>query len=850
MSLAALMYIVAVCISPVFAQATAESHIPDQQRLDSIAKNLPLLEQKVYSTLLFGGSSPVSITGEARIKGTYHLFSECPDFLAYGDRMGIIPSGGIRLGLVAQPSRNLVLWSKLGLTSKLTGNRVRRMDSTGSFSPTESHYYSENNPLAIFEDMAAGAAYTTSDVSLWLKLGAIIWTEASPLTIWKSEPRAFAWEYLEYEDEAPSSEYYKSNVEIGEKTGRAAWNKKAFNGINLESLTLPYDFYINLLYAKFPDYDPFEREYMDFSTDLGYAAEEKNPSIIETGYGDSYRHIFHARLAKKFNDLTLGANYNMINCSKDIIYAENPSAMFFNAMFNLQYSRGKPLWADEYKVVRTATTVDSIPLDCGKGFYKEPKVFSLDLKGDLFTHFNMHADVGFSRIDTTWVWGDTVKTDMEKTPLTVKKTAQTYSDLTPAVYTNLSYAFPSVTVTADMAYAKRGFYSPFSFISPMDAFYAFGTNCVGEGTFSAKTEASPYSQNMAGAQLTISPKVPGTGHFDIKYGQHFQPESARDLLFIPYRLNGMDLNSTITSSYNMDGFGTVDYPMAGKYYRRLGDESFDPQVSITGKPNDPNDPTDPNSGASGSNGFSHIEESPEKGGLHADYLSMFEGFVPYDDPVQLLLNIKSRRNVISRYRQVGPGPLGRVINDNGDTVTVTNPSLVADANGFVPMHKKYTGNLELDAAYDIGPLIHFPNKFYLAGYLAISSVTNAFKALTFNENGNEMLLWSSYYRFEPAIGLTSKFYLDILLGVENWRSNKAWMNLAVADDGTEDLENPLVKRVPMNYKDVAYGIGFDWDMLTRTALHFRIKKFTHSDANFTQNDYESYLTSLEITMFF
>jgi len=850
------------------AALTADSHTPDSTRLDSIEKSLPFLEGKVLSTLLFGGSAPVSVTGEARLKGTYHDFTEYPSFLGphlkydggsdstAQDRAALLPTGGTRLGLVVQPSRNLALWSKLGFSSKFSGIRMRAMDTAnGGFSLAQAHYFSANNPVAIFEDMAAGIAVMTEPVSFWIKMGSIIWAEASPLTIWKAEPRAFAWEYLEYEDEQPSSEYYKSNVAIGEKTGRAAWNKKAFNGINLETINLPLDFYVDLLYAKFPDYDPYEREYMDFSGDLGYASEELNPVIIQTGYGDSYRHTVHARIAKKLADLTLGLNYNGITVANDIIYAQGPSGIFFNSMFSIDNSataKGKPVWASEYKytdstgkVLGTGShapagyigRIDSSALDFGKGFYKEPHAFSIDLKGNIGPHFSLQTDIGVSRTDTTWVWADTVPTDRATVPLTVQKIEHTYSDFVPAMYTNLGFDAKSFNVSADLAYMKKGFNSPFSFVNPMDAFFAFGSNTVGEGTFSAKTEASPYCQNMAGMQLSVSPKLPGDGHVILKYGQHFQPETGRDLLFFPYRLNGMDVTSFITSSYNLDGLGTVDYPMTGvKYDRRLGDESYDPQLDVKG------DPTD----------WAHLEEGPEKGGLRADYLSMYEGFVPYDDPRQVLLNIRSRRGQINQKRDVSPGPLGKVIQDNGDTVELTNNTLISDDNGFVPMHRKYTGNLELDVAYDIGPFIHYKNKFYLSVYAAIEGVSTALRALDVNENDNDMLLWSSYFRFEPAIALTGQFYLDILLGFENWRSNKAWMNLAVGDDGKEDLDTSavIIKRVPINYQDVAYGIGFDWDILTRTALHWRCKWLTHTDVGYGKNDYDAFLTSLELTTFF
>src|SRR6185437_14209184 len=91
------------------------------------------------------------------------------------------------------------------------------------------------------------------------------------LTIWKSQPRTFAWDYLPYEIEQPISRYYEYNIVKGEKSGRAAWNKKAFNGVDLRSIDLPLGFETQLVWAAFERYDNFEREFIDFSNDLGLA---------------------------------------------------------------------------------------------------------------------------------------------------------------------------------------------------------------------------------------------------------------------------------------------------------------------------------------------------------------------------------------------------------------------------------------------------------------------------------------------------------------------------------------------------------------------------------------------------
>lgn len=890
-------------IATLFAESTIKDHRTPEERMDSLDAVLPYLEKKVLSTLLFGASSPVNLTGEARIKGQYHRFTTYPDFLGpHGNEDGIgsdtIMSGErsylqagweesmIRLGLVVRPSRNTVLWSKFGFAHTFPGNRVTNLG--GGLSPVQGRHNAQGWPTNMYEDMCAGIAIRTIPVSFWMKTGSILWSEASPFTIWKAQARMFAWEYLPYEIEEPISGYYDYNIAKGEKIGRAAWHKKAFNGFNLESITLPRGFYLNLIYGKFGEYDKFEREGMDFAVDLAYAAEDSLIDIIETGYGDSYRHMFHARLAKEIKGLMLGLNYNNIHASEDIIYAQSPAGIFFNSMFDLEFRDfvgifHGPNWASESKyysrdsltgAVIDSTIASSVPqdyigpgkyydsvaLDCGRGFYKESQAFSVDLRGTIGTNFEIHADIGFSKVDTNWVYGDTINSTFGNLrPLSVKKREIKSTGLIPALYTKLKYN-GKIGLESDIAYVSEGFYSPFSFVCPMDAFYAFGTNLLGAGTFMGPTEASPYFQNMAGAWLSVSPKLPAYGHLRVKYGQHFQLHKGRDLLYFPYRLNGMDLNSILYSTYAKWGSGTIDFPFPDvKYDRRLGDESYDPTLHIDGR----------------SKGeIAHVDEGPEKGGLRADYLAVYEGFVAYDDPFQVMMNYLCTTGKIQRERTFtlrdtvgfvcangvtsdeiaeGAAELGYDTFSVADTMYVYNPAqtMHRDANGFVPLHKKYSFNFELDGAYDIGPLVRYKRELFLGGYTGLSGVAIHPKPLAFNAEDDDILLWSLYLRFEPAIALTKKFYCIGLLGYENWRSEKSWMNIHRDSDDNSEMEgDALFQRVPINYKETAYGIGFDWDMLDRVGLHGRYKLMRHYDEQHSANNQKWFLLSMELKMFF
>jgi hypothetical protein len=133
-------------------------------------------------------------------------------------------------------------------------------------------------------------------------------------------------------------------------------------------------------------------------------------------------------------------------------------------------------------------------------------------------------------------------------------------------------------------------------------------------------------------------------------------------------------------------------------------------------------------------------------------------------------------------------------------------------------------------------------------------------------------LWSAYLRLEPAIALHKNFYLLGLFGFENWRSRKSWMMVGLdrretISAGDETVSNPAHNKVvgirnptstkdlfvggssegtgavredefvqvPVDYRDFAFGIGFDWDMLERVGLHGRVKWISHTDKGF--NDY-------------
>jgi hypothetical protein len=736
-----------------------------------------VLESKVLSTLLYGGSSPVSFSGEARLRLSEHDFSKYPKYLARDQSWTQANYEGnesmIRLAMVVRANRNAILWAKLGFQNTLPGiflNKDAAATDGSGFTRDQNRHDKSDVTANIHEDDAAGLAIRTVPASFWVRMGNVLWTEASPLTIWKAQPRTFAWDYLPYEVEQPVGRYYEYNIAKGEKTGRAAWNKKAFNGIDFRSIDLPAGLQLALLWGTFERYDNFEREFVDFSNDLAYA--DLPTDAKQQGIGDSYRHMYHGRLAKEkaIGNLTLGFNTVGILYKPDIAQ---------NKLWRTNFGVREALIADtaNHKQLRFLN---------GEGFYKEPQVYSVDLKGAINEKLDVHFDAALGIMDTVWVRYavDSSGTDsmghksFKGTASRDKKAA----DPIPALYARIRSLY-GLPVQADIAYIPKGFYSPFSFAAPVDGFFPVGANLVGAGKFIGRGEASPYSQNMAGINLAVSPNV-GYGHFRIGYGQHFQPTKARDVLYFPYRLNGQDFNSVFQSSYNRWGNNLVDHSLtSGKYIRRLGDESF--------RTKEDKDPF-----------------GPEGGGMRSDYLSIFEGFVPYENVGQADSNLNNPTNILTR-------------------------------SPYVPQHQKWAFNFELDGAVDIGPRIGYAHDLFLSGYFALNGVSSQFRPMAFAPK--DLMLWGTYFRMEPAIALTEKFYVLGLAGYENWRSDMAYM------------ENPAtgaVVRAPIDYWDYAFGGGFDWDIASRTGLHGRYKWMKHKDEFFSANDWTNALVSAEIKMWF
>ena len=202
-------------------------------------------------------------------------------------------------------------------------------------------------------------------------------------------------------------------------------------------------------------------------------------------------------------------------------------------------SRINSIWRTNFNLGANRTAFDtttgrSFSFRTGRGFYKEPKVLSADIKGSINEKLDIHFDLAAGMVDTVWRKFDSTSRKIGDEPRKTygyDSTTIASTDPVVAAYLRIKSKY-GIPVQTDLAYIPKGFYSPFSFAAPQDAFFPVGSNMVGAGKFITRGEGSPYAQNMAGINVSVSPNV-GYGHFRVTYGQHFQPKTAQRSALLP-----------------------------------------------------------------------------------------------------------------------------------------------------------------------------------------------------------------------------------------------------------------------------------------------------------------------------
>lgn len=821
--------------------------------LDSVQNGLDKYESMARRSLVGGGSKPVSFAGEAIGKIVSSAYDKSPTWMDADKTQFKNSFVALRMAMVASPNRNLRLWSKIAFNHAMLGNHAAS-NLTGN--GTESGTTVENGwnrsvstgeagfrmGSLVYEDMSAGLVAKIGPTTWSAKAGGVLWNELSPLTVWKTQPRIFAWDYLPFELEQSTAQFYDYGTVKGEKSGRAAWNKKPFQGIQLESVELPYGMYFNGFYGIYEGYNKNQAWLvpMDKNTELHYTQGDAGYRSYSTkgfGISDQYRFSSFLRLAKTDlpNGLAAGANWFGYNIDKDY-----PKQWKWVPTNETQYLavgnfNGKQQYVNNY--------------------YVEPKTASFDVRRTVPGGLNFHVDLALSKADTSFFRVDSTdeatlyRADMQAKAATTKpfnEVGKTSTNWVPGLYTTVGYPVLVADKQFDLelrtVYFPKKFQSVGSIVNPMDGIFPYEANMTGAGKFAGADNGTAYASNMAGTNLIVKAPVP-RGHAKLSWGVHSQLENGNDLVYFPWRQNGAAYNATLASDFTQYDFGLLDdyitSPTANKRQaRRLGDEFYM-------GPNGAKNPYAPQIGAAG--------------GARGAFLSVYENFVGYKLG-RAWKGAATRAKVSAEELPQWIADSTAFANDPGVKEVVENL-----ANGTMPQSKKFTSNLSLDGAWEISQLWNGKRSVFLGGYLALNSVTKSNAIIpAFSADDDNVLLAGKNIRIEPVIQVTPKFYVIGLLGNETWKSSYgvAYLNDSASAPKNADW-NPskqpgLLVSAPIDYSDWIYGLGFDWDMASRVGLHVRCQYFTHEDKGISTerpkaagiNDYQAWLTSAEVKMWF
>lgn len=892
-----------VSVPAVWSQSTPPA-LGDAAKveLDSINAGLDQYESMARRSILSGGSKPVSFAGEAigRIIGS--TYRDYPDWMQADATTMKNSFATLRMGMVAAPSRNLRLWSKVAFSNALLGSTASPSDAqgdgtkSGTTLPT-GYYRSPTTGEAgfkigslVFEDMCAGAVAKIGPTTWSFKAGGVLWNELSPLTVWKVQPRIFSWDYLPFELEQSTAQFYDYGTVKGEKSGRAAWNKKPFQGLQLESVELPLGLYANGMWGFYEGYNknqPWlipndkntELQMIDTLNGSSGTTAYRSSSTKGFGIGDGYRWSYFLRLAKSDlpGGMTVGGNlfayYVDPNYPKQWGYEGTTDLT--KAYTGISVARDVISTAkiDSAGTGSSKTYTYGIKTTSGTGrqysnnYYVIPKVGSIDFRRNIPGGLNFHVDIAMSHADsvfykvsgTKWASAGAFTADSSSTVSQVK-TAPTAFGTTASTLDSIYCYRPGMRENAKTADQWEeigrttsgwipGVYADISY--PFPWLEAELRSVVLPKKFQSPASVAnpmdgifPYESNMTGAGKfagedngtayasnlagsNLILKIPvPRGHAKVSWGLHGQMEAGRDMVYFPWRQNGEAYSYSLASDFTQYDQGLLNDYLMSASALRSSTTFKLRQAKRLGDEFYASLPSSMRN--------IYAPTIGDAGGERGTYLSVYEGFVPYKLTKSWINVDPTDSNAVNKWNQeVQP------IKDN----------LV---NGTVPTSQKFTQNLSFDATYEISRLWEGKRSVFLGGYVAFNSITkdNRVGVPAFSSADDNVLLMGRELRFEPVFQVTPKFYLIGLIGNEIWSSRYgvAYVDTSTGKAPSDDALNALVRvnaagatnvvnaaskaflvRAPIDYNDWIYGLGFNWDMASRVSLNFRCQYFTHQD---------------------
>jgi len=170
------------------------------------------------------------------------------------------------------------------------------------------------------------------------------------------------------------------------------------------------------------------------------------------------------------------------------------------------------------------------------------------------------------------------------------------------------------------------------------------------------------------------------------------------------------------------------------------------------------------------------------------------------------------------------------------------------ANGNMTRSAKWSSVLSIDMGYDIGHWFGTDRNIMLAANTALSSISSSVTPLPYSDKASDnTILWGWYFQAEPTVAITPTLHGLLIGGIELFRAPNVYgYTLSWQGSGTTQI----YEYMPINYKETALGLGFDWDFAPRAGLHFRYKWATHNDETNPENNWKGHIVSTETKVWF
>ncbi|MDR1759968.1 MAG: hypothetical protein LBR60_05510 [Fibrobacter sp.] len=729
-----------------------------EAQLDSVSAQLDTLSSNMESTLLGKDDLPLAVSGYMAFRVKNFEYYEASQFQA-SDKARTSVDALLQTSIVAMPNSYLTLWANLALPFDLSGSYTNRFSTNPTANPAnheEKVLYNHNT------DYYGSYINEEMNVGVDVRAGVFGAFITAGGVIWANASPLTMWE-------RETNPRFVSQYELfeDERVVSTYYKEKTFKPVKEGGRAFWTNRSFGGLFINFYQL-PYDLKLqgmlsqpsdMDPGTRDGLTMYGGQPGELEMVGDYSFRgDLYHGRLSKeKLGDMTLGLNYMGMVFDDAIIYEPE-----FNNQFKL--------------LGRDPSLLNT-------------HVASIDLKGNLTPKFYLMADVALSITDSV---NFTYIGSASKNPSGYEKGTHTGGISTPqlGVYVKAqSKHIENLPITLEGIYLSKDFFSPYSMTNP-SRFLSWRKD-----EFALNSGSLRYSPNMAGANLKFEP-VFNRGRFDVQYGQHRQVEAGQDVIVFNYRLNGRAMWESSNS-------WTKHKPL---FWADSGN----------GVPNGYTE----RAGVIYPTGSLGVKMDRQQGGLYGGTWEMWESFVAYENPEQVV-------------------------------------------DGEVPSHAKWSSFLSIDAGYDIGHWFGTDRSIMMAGYASLSGVSKSIAPLAISESQKDMMLWSFYGQFEPAIAVVPTFHVVGILGFETWRAENAYTltPVSVVTTGGAALGNTsvyypmlnghyVVEKAPINYMQTALGFGFDWDFSERAGLHVRYKWMTHSDEAISANDWKAHYIAAETKVWF